>query len=95
MYEIVLKTVQEVFITRLYCAGSVYHEGCNCPMSSLSKWMDTMRCPKNYKQIDLDLLPFPVVDMEQVEKEAVSRFSSRGSHSLCHYVIKDNKVTDI
>lgn len=54
-----------------------------------------MNCPKSYEQIDKDLEPFHVVDMDQVHKEAISRFSNRGAHSLCHYVVNDNKVIQI
>jgi hypothetical protein len=76
----------------LHVTGGVYHEACYCPMNSLSSWMETMQCPNNYEQIDRDLSAFTTVDMKKVRKEAVSRFSNRGAHSLCHYVVKDNKV---
>ena len=46
----------------------------------------------SYEQIDHDLSNFPDIDMDLVAPEAVSRFSDRGRHSLCHYKIVDNKV---
>lgn len=76
----------------LHVTGNVYHEACYCPSSSLSNWIETMQCPNNYEQIDRDLSSFSTIDMKKVRQEAVARFSNRGAHSLCHYVVKNNKV---
>ena len=70
----------------------MYHETCYCPQPSINTWLKNMQCPSSYKQIKQDLSIFPEVNMEEVEKQAVSRFNQRGAHSMCHYVIKDNKV---
>jgi len=51
-----------------------------------------MQCPPSYEQITRDLSQFDKIDMTKVAKEAMDRFSNRGAHSLCHYVIKDNVV---
>ncbi|XP_013409314.1 KDEL motif-containing protein 1 [Lingula anatina] len=51
-----------------------------------------MQCPKSYRQIKQDLSLYKNIDMEKVEKDLVSRFSQRGSFSLCHYVVKNNKI---
>ena len=52
-----------------------------------------MSCPDHYEQIASDLAQFPdVIDMATVVKDAVSRFNQAGSHSICHYVVKDNQV---
>jgi len=51
-----------------------------------------MQCPSSYDQITQDLSQFDKINMTKVAKSAMDRFSSRGSHSLCHYVVKDNKV---
>ena len=56
--------------------------------------MKTMECPKSYAQVKQDLSIFKDIDMDAVAKEAVSRFNIAGQHSLCHYVIKNNKVVD-
>ena len=72
--------------------GMAYHEKCDCPQPSLSKWLKDMECPKSYSQIKQDLSIFQNIDMAHVENEAIARFNQRGAHSLCHYVIKDNKV---
>ncbi|KAI0214981.1 Protein O-glucosyltransferase 2 [Lamellibrachia satsuma] len=71
--------------------GPIYQETCNCP-GSLDDWLKVMQCPASYRQIKEDLSIFQVVDMEAVAAQAVARFNQRGSHSLCHYVVKDNKI---
>ena len=76
----------------LWWSGGVYNELCYCPQPSLSKWLSAMQCPSSYEQITRDLSQFGKIDMTTVAKTASDRFSSRGAHSLCHYVIKDNKV---
>jgi len=53
-----------------------------------------MQCPSSYDQIKWDLSQFGKIDMSKVAKEAMDRFSLRGAHSLCHYVVKDNKVSE-
>ncbi len=58
-----------------------------------SEWLNNMGCPASYWQIKLDLQLFYKIDMVQVKKEAVERFNQRGSHALCHYVVKHNKVS--
>ncbi|KAK3085442.1 hypothetical protein FSP39_003355 [Pinctada imbricata] len=70
----------------------VYHEKCYCPLANLEKWYSIMDCPDSYSQIDLDLAQFKDVDVENVAKEAISRFNKAGMHSLSHYRIIDNKV---
>ena len=61
-------------------------------MQNLTRWYQELECPVSYEQIDHDLSNFPDIDMDLVAPEAVSRFSDRGRHSLCHYKIVDNKV---
>ncbi|KAL8590612.1 hypothetical protein ACOMHN_011048 [Nucella lapillus] len=72
--------------------GPIYQENCNCPMQNLTRWYQELECPQSYEQIDRDLSHFSSIDMGIVGPEAVSRFSNRGQHSLCHYKIIDNKV---
>jgi len=52
-----------------------------------------MQCPSSYDQITRDLSQFSQIDMTKVAEDAMYRFANRGAHSLCHYVIKDNKVS--
>lgn len=85
----------------------MHHENCYCPLQH-SEWVKAAQCPKGYAQIKNDLSIFHQIDMNKViyfgilhyllplimqeSEEILSRFRSRGAHSLCHYVIKDNKV---
>ena len=64
-------------------------------MEDLSEWYSELECPNSYDQIQHDLDPFKVIDMDMVAKEAVSRFSDYGRHSLIHYKIIDNQVSVI
>ncbi|OWF45105.1 KDEL motif-containing protein 1 [Mizuhopecten yessoensis] len=72
--------------------GMVYHEDCYCPVASLDKWLKVMGCRKSYTQIKEDFVPFPKITPEKVAKQAISRFSQAGMHSLSHYRIIDNKI---
>ena len=75
--------------------GGVYNELCYCPQPSLSKWLSAMQCPTSYDQITRDLSQFDKINMTDVSKRALDRFNMPGAQSLCHYVIKDNKVRKI
>lgn len=88
----VLHNGQHVGSSPYLMSGMAYHEKCNCPNPSLEAWMHEMSCPNNYRQIKQDLSIFKEVDMKLVREEAVLRFNQRGSHALCHYVVKNNKV---
>lgn len=70
----------------------VYPEGCDCPVNDINKWLKVMKCPKSYPQIKRDFKPFKNIDLLRLEKEVGKRFNQSGARSLCHYVIKDNKV---
>lgn len=50
-----------------------------------------MACNKFIPQIERDLKPFPTVDPDKIAVEIPERFGHR--QSLCHYTIKDNKVS--
>ncbi len=54
--------------------------------------MQTHGCREKFTQIELDLKPFDKIDMTLVVPEAIRRFSEENRRSICHYVIKDNKV---
>ena len=90
-YEILIKSLKHADVT-FWFSGPVHHEKCNCPVP-VGKWLKRASCPKSYTQIKLDLSLFKDIDMLKVEKEMVSRFNRPGSQSLCHYVIKNNKVS--
>ena len=71
----------------------MYHDECDCPVADLTSWYEAMECPASYEQLERDLSQWSEpIDMKKVAQEAVQKFSNRGRHSLCHYVVKDNKV---
>ena len=73
--------------------GPVYHEGCDCPQPSGPAWESSMRCPASFPQIERDLALYPRVDPDRNAREIPQRFGQR--QSLCHYTVKDNKVTGL
>jgi len=77
--------------------GASYPENCHCPEPDIAQWQEDMECAKSFGQIKRDFSQFPAtLDMNAIVSEAISRFSDphkpSGSHSICHYVIKDNRV---
>ena len=83
--------IQHIF-PNSFMTGNVYHEGCNCPVPRMETWMKHMNCQQHYSQIKNDLSRYPAIDMNKLRQEYIQRFNNRGRHSLCHYVVKDNKV---
>lgn len=75
--------------------GRIYADSCDCPLGSLDEMIDKYKCSEDIKQIQQDLDQFEDVDFSQVLAEALKRFSHAGSYSFCHYVILDNKVTEL
>ncbi|KAM6447311.1 protein O-glucosyltransferase 2 isoform 2-T5 [Liasis olivaceus] len=70
--------------------GPVYHENCDCPEEDGSAWLEKMNCPQAILQIQRDLAHFPTIDPDKIAKEIPQRFGQR--QSLCHYIVKDNKI---
>lgn len=68
--------------------GPLYNEYCNCPHPDPIKWADTMSCPKEHKQINLDFKVFPSIDLKKLRQEAPKRIND----ALVHYTILDNKL---
>ncbi|CAL7946832.1 unnamed protein product [Xylocopa violacea] len=72
--------------------GPIYEEECYCPNSSIDTWLENLECSKNYTQIHKDLLSFTNVDFNKLRESIVKAYDKPGSVSLCHYVIKSNKI---
>ena len=70
----------------------LFQENCYCPRSDLSNLYQDLQCPVSYDQIEDDLSMFPIINMDYVSTEAISRFFHQDRHSLSHYKIIDNKV---
>ena len=80
--------------TSIHVLGDLHYEECYCPNHSTDSWYTALSCSSEYEQITRDLSKFPdLIDMSWVVKEAVSRFNQRGSHSMCHYVVKANEAS--
>lgn len=72
--------------------GPVHSEDCDCPHENIEEWLKAFGCKGIKKQIQDDLSIFPTVDFNKLYDVAVRRFNNSVSSSVCHYVIKDNKV---
>ncbi|KAL7287094.1 hypothetical protein TKK_0018714 [Trichogramma kaykai] len=72
--------------------GPIYEEECYCPQKSIKKWLEDNHCNSNHSQILRDLKLFPSVDFEIYRSKIISRFNQPHGVSLCHYVIKNNKI---
>ncbi|XP_043254089.1 protein O-glucosyltransferase 2-like [Colletes gigas] len=79
-------------ILSMVSKGPVYEEECYCPNSSINDWLESLECSKNYSQIHQDLAPFVNVDFNKIRQSIVQTYDRPGSVSLCHYVIKSNKI---
>ncbi|XP_053987875.1 protein O-glucosyltransferase 2-like isoform X1 [Hylaeus volcanicus] len=72
--------------------GPVYEEECYCPNPSIDNWLENLECPKNYTQMHNDLGTFINVDFNQIREDIIKAYDRPGSVSLCHYVVKFNKI---
>ncbi|KAF5287739.1 hypothetical protein FQA39_LY15759 [Lamprigera yunnana] len=70
----------------------VYYEGCDCPQTNLNKWLHNWECGEVSKQIIEDLSIFKSINFEVLREKIIATYNSPGSISLCHYVIKNNKI---
>lgn len=61
-------------------------------MADIYSWQDSMGCPTVYRQIEQDLRPFKVVDMDKSLSYAAEKFKYAGSYSFCNYVVLNNQV---
>lgn len=69
---------------------TVYSDDCNCP-EDLNVWLKSMKCEKK-SQIYKDLNTFNKVKFSEIKPKIIEKFTSQGSISLCHYVLKKNEI---
>lgn len=70
----------------------VYEEECYCPNPSITNWLNHYQCRQNYTQIYRDLSPFSSIDFDEVRQSIIERYDRPTSVSICHYVLKSNKI---
>ncbi|XP_020710254.2 protein O-glucosyltransferase 2-like isoform X2 [Athalia rosae] len=91
--EIVIKVKNEHLpMSPLFFKGPVYEEECYCPYENLSDWLESYKCPQNYSQIQSDLEPFTNIDFNIIRNDIIKEFNHPNSVSICHYIIRSNKV---
>ncbi|XP_076674774.1 protein O-glucosyltransferase 2 isoform X2 [Andrena cerasifolii] len=72
--------------------GPIYEDECYCPNPSVNNWLEDLECSKNYTQIHHDLAAFAHVDFDELRQDIIKAYDKPGSVSLCHYVVKSNKI---
>ncbi|XP_046604805.1 protein O-glucosyltransferase 2-like isoform X1 [Neodiprion virginianus] len=91
--QIVIRVKNEdVPASPLIFAGPVYEEECYCPNEDINDWLEKNQCPLNYSQIQADLQPFFSLDFDAIRKDIIKKFDRPYSVSICHYVVKLNKI---
>jgi len=96
IYKIIkFKYFQKYFQQRNICLDPVYEEECYCPNPSITNWLYHYQCQQNYTQMHHDLFPFPIVDFDRIRESIIKKYNQPSSISICHYVLKSNKVNII
>jgi hypothetical protein len=75
--------------------GYIYSDGCYCPETNLTQWLDSLECSSSLSisQLREDFKLFKEIDMNKVIRKAKEKyFQHEKTYALCHYVIKNNKV---
>lgn len=72
--------------------GPVLPEDCDCPEKDFNQWLADYGCQETHQKIVSDLSQFTHVNFENFHEKAVKRFNNSLSSSVCHYVIKSNKI---
>ncbi|KAI4497223.1 hypothetical protein M0802_007707 [Mischocyttarus mexicanus] len=83
---------QDLQVHQLEMMGPAYEEECYCPNRNFNDWLNNYNCPNNYKQIISDLTPFTSVDFNKIRNSLIKKYNKPNSVSLCHYVIKNNRI---
>lgn len=83
---------QDLPILPLKFKGPVYEEECYCPNSNFNDWSSNYECASTYTQIAHDLTPFASVDFDKIRIQLIKKYDKPNSVSLCHYVIKNNRI---
>ncbi|XP_050309446.1 protein O-glucosyltransferase 2-like [Anthonomus grandis grandis] len=71
---------------------NVLPEDCYCPRNDLQDLLDSWQCGSIPKQLLSDLEPFGTIDWSVMREKVIKQFHKPHSVSICHYVIKNNKL---
>ncbi|XP_012231666.1 protein O-glucosyltransferase 2-like isoform X2 [Linepithema humile] len=72
--------------------GPIYEEECYCPNPSITNWLNHYQCQENYTQIHHDLTPFSNIDFDRIRESIIKKYDRPTSVSICHYVLKSNRI---
>jgi hypothetical protein len=75
--------------------GYAYSDGCYCPERNRTQWLESLDC-SSMGSLRTNLRAFNQIDMKHVLNKANEKFfRHKYTYALCHYVIKDNRVSTI
>lgn len=70
----------------------VYSDDCNCPEENVNKLLDLWECKEVPSQVLKGFKSFKKINWNNMRSKIVKQFDKPHSVSLCHYIIKDNKI---
>ncbi|XP_066157436.1 protein O-glucosyltransferase 2-like [Euwallacea fornicatus] len=70
----------------------IYPEDCYCPVESITKFLQTWQCETVPRQIVKNFGFFKSIDWEEMRPKVIKQFDKPHAVSICHYVIKNNKI---
>lgn len=77
-----------------FFSGVTYSDDCSCQINDdINDWLAKYKCGKKFPQIQKDMAKFNNIDFNSLLHIAEKLlFKDALSKSVCHYLIKDNKV---
>ncbi|KAF2880184.1 hypothetical protein ILUMI_25985 [Ignelater luminosus] len=72
--------------------NEVYPDDCNCALKNINMWLKEWECGDVPEQISNDLKRFNNINFKAIRQKIITKYDSPGSISLCHYIIKENKI---
>ncbi|XP_044752977.1 protein O-glucosyltransferase 2-like [Coccinella septempunctata] len=70
----------------------ILSEQCDCPNGNLPEMLNQWDCGFIPKQISQDLMHFNDINWDDIRVKVIEKFNKPYSISLCHYVIKSNRI---
>ncbi|XP_065065334.1 protein O-glucosyltransferase 2-like [Rhopilema esculentum] len=69
--------------------AAIYHEQCNCPETNIEKWLEDMKCPKSFPEIERGFANFKSINLKRLRMEGFKRYDSG---AVCHYSLIDGRL---
>jgi hypothetical protein len=63
---------------------------CYCPVDDNQIWLDALKCPTTFTQLEFDFETFPIIEIDRLSSDVPERFNK--SNSMIHYTIKNQQL---